>query len=219
MTAGFPFTIWRYVMLTPAGRSLVSIMISDIGWPVGAVNVRLKDWRTPGLRRKEISWKWDLALPVSLGSVLQKFRSRKARRSIRYKSLWSERNSFYLLKCELFLIVPASVLDHLHPSLRVIYVSFRTACPPQSPHGMTADVGVRGGAPGTLWAWLDALVALRVWCETLLFFGLTGNQQHQQQAETVQSHSHPAFRVKLWEDEQEWNDVATHLFHGEDNSL
>lgn len=129
--------------------------------------------------------------------------------------VWKE----YLLSVKMWIIsqwscklsLPAPVLDHLHPSLRVIYVSFRTACPPQSLHGMTADFGVRGGAPGTLRAGLDALITLRVWCETLLFFGLAGNQQNQQQAETVQSHSHPAFRVKLWEDEHGWNDEATLL--------
>lgn len=63
---------------------------------------------------------------------------------------------------------------------------------------MTADPGVRLGAPSTLGARLDALVAVRGRCETLLFFGLTGKQQNQQQADTEQLHSHPAVRIKLW---------------------
>lgn len=65
------------VTLTPTGTGLVSIVSSEIGWSVGMVIVRGKDWLTPGLKRKDNSWGWrnrDLAFT---GSVLQKFSSRK----------------------------------------------------------------------------------------------------------------------------------------------
>lgn len=89
-------------------------------------------------------------------------------------------------------------------------MTFRTAyaLALQSPRGMTADVGVRGCAPSTLGARLDALVAVGGRSETLLSSGPTGTQQNQQQAETEQLHRHPAVRKKLWDDELEWNNSA-----------
>lgn len=67
-------------------------------------------------------------------------------------------------------------------------------------HSITADVRVRCGAPSTVWARLDALVAVGSRRETFLFFGPTGTKQNRQQAETEQLHSHPEVRIKLWND-------------------
>lgn len=55
--------------------------------------------------------------------------------------------------------VPAGILDNLHTTLGVIDVTFKAACSPQTTRGVTAYVGVRLGAPGTLGARLDALIA------------------------------------------------------------
>lgn len=75
-----------------------------------------------------------------------------------------------------------------------------TACTQELPQGITVDVRVRIVAPGTLGARLDALVAVGGRCEAGLLFGLAVTQQHQQQAEAEQLHSHPAVRVKLSND-------------------
>lgn len=57
-TRGFPFIMLPNVMLSPAGTGLVSIVSSVMGWSVGMVIVRGKDWLTPGLKRRESSWGW-----------------------------------------------------------------------------------------------------------------------------------------------------------------
>lgn len=77
-------------------------------------------------------------------------------------------------------------------------MTFMTACSLQPLQGMTADVRVRGGAPSTLRARLDAFVAVGGRFETRLFFGPAGTQQNQnqEQAEREQLHSHPAARKK-----------------------
>lgn len=62
---------------------------------------------------------------------------------------------------------------------------------------------MRGSAPSTVRAGLDALVAAGGSLETLLFLGPAGTQQNQQQAQTEKLHSHPAVRIKLWDGELE----------------
>lgn len=94
----------------------------------------------------------------------------------------------------------AVILDDLHPSLRVIYKTFMAASSLQALHGMTTDVRVGGGAPSTVWARLEALIAVGSRRETFLFFGPTGTKQKQQQTETEQLHGHPEVRIKLWND-------------------
>lgn len=88
----------------------------------------------------------------------------------------------------------------MHLVLRAIYITFTTAGSLQPLQGMTADVRLRGGTPSALRARLDALVAAGGRCETFLFSGPAGTQQNQQQAETEQLHSHPAVRIKHWND-------------------
>lgn len=58
------------VRFSPAGKGLVSMVSSVIGWSVGMVIVRGKGWLTPGLKRRESSWGWMNMAVVIDGSVL-----------------------------------------------------------------------------------------------------------------------------------------------------
>lgn len=60
---------------------------------------------------------------------------------------------------------------------------------------------MRGSAPSTVRAGLDALVAAGGSLETLLFLGPAETRQNQQQAQREKLHMHPAVRIKLWDDE------------------
>lgn len=71
----FPFMMLPNVMLTPAGTVLMSIVSSVIGWSVGMVIVRGKDWLTPGLKWRESSWGWRNRALAFAGSVLQRVSS------------------------------------------------------------------------------------------------------------------------------------------------
>lgn len=73
VTRGFPSMILLNVMFTPAGTGLVSIVSSVIGWSVGMVIVRGKDWLTPGLKWRDNSWGWRSRAWAVTGSVLQTF--------------------------------------------------------------------------------------------------------------------------------------------------